>query len=57
VAAPVRGARGEVLAAMSLSVPQVVLDLDGLLELVPALLAAASAASAECGYPETRRNN
>jgi DNA-binding IclR family transcriptional regulator len=57
VAAPVRGARGEVLAAMSLSVPQVVLDLDGLLELVPALLAAASTASAECGYPETRRNN
>lgn len=57
VAAPVRGARGEVLAAMSLSVPQVVLDLDGLLELVPALLAAASAASAECGYPETRRSN
>jgi DNA-binding IclR family transcriptional regulator len=57
VAAPVRGARGEVLAAMSLSVPQVVLDLAGLLELVPALLAAASAASAECGYPETRRSN
>jgi DNA-binding IclR family transcriptional regulator len=57
VAAPVRGARGEVLAAMSLSVPQVVLDLDGLLDLVPALLAAASAASAACGYPDNRRSN
>ncbi|MFI7674711.1 IclR family transcriptional regulator [Actinophytocola sp. NPDC049390] len=57
VAAPVRGARGEVLAAVSLSVPQVVLDLDGLLELVPALLAAASAASAECGYQETKRRD
>lgn len=51
VAAPVRGARGEVLAAMSLSVPQVVLDLDGLLKLVPELLAAAERASTECGWP------
>jgi DNA-binding IclR family transcriptional regulator len=50
VAAPVRGARGEVLAALSLSVPTVVLDLDGLLELVPALCAAAAKASVECGY-------
>jgi DNA-binding IclR family transcriptional regulator len=57
VAAPVRDARGEVVAAMSLSVPQVLLDLDGLLRLVPALLAAAAAASAECGYRETRRSN
>lgn len=57
VAAPVRGARGEVVAAMSLSVPQVVLDLDGLLRLVPALLGAAAAASAECGFTETRRSN
>jgi DNA-binding IclR family transcriptional regulator len=57
VAAPVRGARGEVLAAMSLSVPQVVLDMDGLMRLVPALLSAASTASVECGYPETRRSN
>jgi DNA-binding IclR family transcriptional regulator len=55
VAAPVRGARGEVLAAMSLSVPQVVLDLDGLLRLVPALLAATEKASAECGYTESRK--
>lgn len=52
VAAPIRDARGEVVAAMSLSVPQLVLDLDGLLELVPTLLAAAARASAECGYTE-----
>ncbi|MFC0108095.1 IclR family transcriptional regulator [Kibdelosporangium aridum] len=50
VAAPVRGPRGEVLAAMSLSVPKVLLDLDGLLGLVPDLLRAAEKASAECGY-------
>lgn len=50
VAAPIRGTRGEVLAAMSLSVPQVILDLDGLLELVPDLLGAAEKASAECGW-------
>jgi DNA-binding IclR family transcriptional regulator len=49
-AAPVRGPRGEVLAAMSLSVPQVLLDLDGLLRLVPDLLRAAEKASAECGF-------
>jgi DNA-binding IclR family transcriptional regulator len=50
IAAPIRGTRGEVLAAMSLSVPQVILDLDGLLELVPDLLSAAEKASAECGW-------
>ena len=52
VAAPVRDARGDVVAAMSLAVPQMVLDLDGLLSLVPTLLSAAATASAECGYPE-----
>jgi DNA-binding IclR family transcriptional regulator len=57
VAAPVRDARGEVVAAVSLSVPRVLLDLDGLLRLVPALLDAASAASAECGFTDTRRSN
>ena len=50
IAAPVRGPRGEVLAAMSLSVPQVLLDLGGLLALVPDLLRAAEKASAECGF-------
>lgn len=53
VAVPIRGTRGEVLAAMSLSVPQVILDLDGLLELVPDLLTAAAKASAECGWSPT----
>lgn len=52
VAAPIRDARGEVVAAVSLSVPQMVLDLDGLLRLVPRLLSAAATASAECGYLE-----
>ncbi len=50
IAAPIRGPRGEVLAAMSLSVPQVLLDLDGLLGLVPDLLRAAEKASVECGF-------
>lgn len=50
IAAPIRGTRGEVLAAMSLSVPKMLLDLDGLLGLVPDLLAAAAKASAECGW-------
>ncbi|GDY30987.1 IclR family transcriptional regulator [Gandjariella thermophila] len=53
IAAPVRGAGGRVLAAVSLSVPRVLLDLDGLLGLVPELLRAAAMASAECGYPTT----
>lgn len=53
VAAPVRGPRGVVLAALSLSVPKVLLDLDGLLQLVPTLLAAAERASVECGWAET----
>jgi DNA-binding IclR family transcriptional regulator len=50
VAVPIRGPRGETVAAMSLSVPQVLLDLDGLLGLVPDLLRAAEKASAECGF-------
>jgi DNA-binding IclR family transcriptional regulator len=57
IAAPVRDARGAVVAAMSLSVPQVLLDLDGLLALVPTLLAAAERASAECGYTGLKRSN
>lgn len=57
VAAPVRGARGEVLAALSVSVPIVVLDHDGLLELVPALRDAAEKASAECGWPVNHKES
>jgi DNA-binding IclR family transcriptional regulator len=50
VAAPIKGPRGEVLAAMSLSVPQVLAGLDELLALVPDLLRAAEKASGECGW-------
>ncbi|WP_447003405.1 IclR family transcriptional regulator [Saccharothrix isguenensis] len=50
IAAPVRGARGEVVAAVSLSVPKVLLDFDGLLAHLPDLLATARAASVECGW-------
>jgi DNA-binding IclR family transcriptional regulator len=57
VAAPVRGPRGVVLAALSLSVPKVLLDMDRLLELVPALLAAAGQASMECGYATPREES
>ncbi len=50
IAAPVRDAAGNVLAAASISVPAPVLDFDGLLALLPDLLAAAEAASAELGW-------
>ncbi|MEO6089473.1 MAG: IclR family transcriptional regulator C-terminal domain-containing protein, partial [Umezawaea sp.] len=50
IGAPIRGSRGEVVAAVSMSVPKVMLDLEGLLALVPNLLATARAASTECGY-------
>lgn len=57
VAAPVRGPRGAVLAALSLSVPRVLLDLEGLLKLVPPLLAAAEKASAECGWSRVSKES
>ncbi|WP_086820671.1 IclR family transcriptional regulator [Allokutzneria sp. NRRL B-24872] len=58
IGAPVRGPRGEVLAAMSLSVPEMLLDFEGLLGLLPELLAAARAASADCGWrPEGAQEN
>jgi len=50
IGAPIRGSRGEVVAAVSMSVPKVLLDFEGLLALVPNLLATARAASIECGY-------
>ena len=50
VAAPIRGTGGDVLAAVSLSVPAVLADLDGLLALVPDLLHTAQRASTDCGY-------
>jgi DNA-binding IclR family transcriptional regulator len=49
-AAPVRGPGGGALAAVSVSVPRMVLDTDGLLALVPDLLDAAAQASEECGW-------
>ncbi|WP_216206729.1 IclR family transcriptional regulator [Amycolatopsis aidingensis] len=50
VAAPIRGAGGDVLAAVSISVPKVLLDYEGLLALVPDLLAAAEEASVLSGW-------
>ncbi|PRY42215.1 IclR family transcriptional regulator [Umezawaea tangerina] len=50
VGAPIRGSRGEVVAAVSVSVPKVLLDFEGLVALVPSLLATARAASIECGF-------
>jgi DNA-binding IclR family transcriptional regulator len=50
IAAPIRGAGGEVLAAASMSIPKVLLDFDGLLALVPELVAAAEEASIHSGW-------
>jgi DNA-binding IclR family transcriptional regulator len=50
IAAPVRGADGEVLAAASMSVPKVLLDYEGLLALVPDLRAATHEASVHSGW-------
>lgn len=50
IAAPVRGPGGVVLAAVSLSVPRVLLDFDGLLALLPELKAAAAEASVHNGW-------
>ncbi|MCU1686320.1 MAG: IclR family transcriptional regulator [Amycolatopsis sp.] len=50
IAAPIRGAGGEVLAAASMSIPKVLLDFDGLLALVPELVAAADEASIHSGW-------
>jgi len=51
-AAPIRTFGGAVVAAVSMSVPKMVLDLDGLLALVPDLLRAAADASEECGWTQ-----
>lgn len=58
IAAPVRDDRDEVVAAVSLSVPDVLLDFDGLLGLVDDLLRTAGRISAELGCrrePATNR--
>jgi DNA-binding IclR family transcriptional regulator len=50
IAAPIRDAAGDVLAAVSISVPEPVLGFEGVLALLPDLLATAGAASAELGW-------
>ncbi|MGF1429319.1 IclR family transcriptional regulator [Kitasatospora sp. LaBMicrA B282] len=51
VAAPVRDATGRVVAAVSLSAPDLVLRHEQVLALLPRLLAAAATVSADCGAP------
>ncbi len=50
IGAPIRDSRGDAVAALSLSVPKVLLDFDGLIALVDDLLSATSAVSAELGW-------
>ncbi|MCK2240710.1 MULTISPECIES: IclR family transcriptional regulator [unclassified Crossiella] len=50
IGAPILGARGEVLAAVSMSVPKMLLDYEGLMALLPELRAAARTASVACGW-------
>ncbi|MDA3648758.1 IclR family transcriptional regulator [Saccharopolyspora indica] len=55
IAAPIRNHRGETIAAVSLSVPKVLLDFDGLLGLVDDVLRAAGGVSAELGWQPTEK--
>jgi len=55
VAAPIRDAAGTVLAAASISVPEPTLGFDGVLALLPDLLATVAAASAELGWSAPSR--
>jgi DNA-binding IclR family transcriptional regulator len=50
IAAPIRDASGRTVAAISVSVPDIVLDYPGLRELVPDLLAVADRVSRSCGW-------
>ncbi|GLW64441.1 IclR family transcriptional regulator [Actinomadura rubrobrunea] len=52
VAAPIRDVTGRVVAAASISVPDVVLPREQVMDLLPELLATTRAISAECGYRE-----
>ncbi|OZM70086.1 IclR family transcriptional regulator [Amycolatopsis antarctica] len=52
LAAPIRGAQGEVLAAVSMSVPKVLLDMPGLLALAPEITAAAHDVSVHNGWTD-----
>jgi len=49
IAAPIRDVTGRVVAAVSISVPDMVLPHEGLLELLPRLRQTAEAVSADCG--------
>jgi DNA-binding IclR family transcriptional regulator len=53
IAAPIRDGRGDVVAAVSLSVPTISLDHEHVLELLPTLQEAAAGASAELGWQPT----
>ena len=53
LAAPVRGASGRVIAAVSVSVPDVVLTYQQLVEMLPSLLATAAVISRDCGWQPT----
>ena len=50
VGAPIRDASGRVVAAASISVPDVLLDFEQVLALLPDLLKTAAAISADCGW-------
>ncbi len=50
VGVPIRDASGRVVAAASISVPDVLLDYEGVLALLPDLLKTAAAISADCGW-------
>ncbi|SDG74954.1 DNA-binding transcriptional regulator, IclR family [Sinosporangium album] len=54
LAAPIRDASGAVVAAASISVPDVVLPYEQVLGLLPDLVAAARAVSADCGWQPAR---
>jgi DNA-binding IclR family transcriptional regulator len=56
IAGPVRGASGRVLAAVSVSVPDVVLTYERLLELLPALLDCTEKISRDCGWEPPGRS-
>jgi DNA-binding IclR family transcriptional regulator len=57
VAAPIRDAAGQVLAAVSISVPEPALSYQDVLALLPALLKTAATASAEFGWNEKHDEN
>jgi len=55
VGAPIRDASGRIVAAASISVPDVLLDYEQVLALLPDLLKTAAAISADCGWDPPQR--